>query len=73
MSPTLTGYTLNCSVYVGRDGTDARSAATLGVLAELARKTQVILFTHHAHLCDLAAGLDAARNGGAGVFVRSLE
>jgi uncharacterized protein YhaN len=52
---------------------DARSAATLAVLAELARKTQVILFTHHAHLCELAAGLDAAKNGGAGVFVRALE
>jgi uncharacterized protein YhaN len=47
---------------------DERSAATLKVLAELSRKTQVILFTHHAHLRDLAAGL---RNG-AGVFVREL-
>jgi uncharacterized protein YhaN len=47
---------------------DERSAATLKVLAELSRKTQVILFTHHAHLRDLAAGL---RNG-TGVFVREL-
>jgi uncharacterized protein YhaN len=47
---------------------DERSAATLKVLAELSAKTQVILFTHHAHLRDLAAGL---RNG-AGVFVREL-
>jgi uncharacterized protein YhaN len=48
---------------------DERSAATLKVLAELSAKTQVILFTHHAHLRDLAAGL---RNG-AGVFVRELS
>ena len=47
---------------------DERSAATLKVLAELSRKTQVILFTHHAHLRDLAAGL----TNGAGVFVREL-
>ena len=38
------------------------------VLAELATRTQVILFTHHAHLRDLAAGL----SNGAGVFVREL-
>lgn len=31
-----------------------REAAVLRVLAELSRKTQVILFTHHAHLVDLA-------------------
>jgi uncharacterized protein YhaN len=48
---------------------DERSAATLKVLAELSAKTQVILFTHHAHLRELAAGL---RNG-AGVFVRELS
>jgi uncharacterized protein YhaN len=47
---------------------DERSAATLTVLAELAARTQVILFTHHAHLRDLAAGL----KNGAGVFVREL-
>jgi uncharacterized protein YhaN len=47
---------------------DDRSAATLKVLADLSKKTQVILFTHHARLKDLAAGL---RNG-AGVFVREL-
>ncbi len=47
---------------------DARSAATLAVLAELATKTQVILFTHHARLRELAAGL----GGGAEVFVREL-
>jgi uncharacterized protein YhaN len=31
-----------------------RSAATLEVLAELSRATQVIFFTHHAHLVELA-------------------
>jgi uncharacterized protein YhaN len=33
---------------------DARSIAALQVLAELAHKTQVILFTHHEHLTKLA-------------------
>jgi len=33
---------------------DARSRATLQVLAELSQKTQVLMFTHHAHLVDLA-------------------
>jgi uncharacterized protein YhaN len=47
---------------------DDRSAATLNVLADLAKKTQVILFTHHARLKELAGEL---RNG-AGVIVREL-
>jgi len=34
-----------------------RAAATLKVLAELSRRTQVILFTHHAHIADLAMGI----------------
>ncbi len=33
---------------------DVRAAATLEVLAELARRTQVLFFTHHGHLCELA-------------------
>jgi uncharacterized protein YhaN len=33
---------------------DARAEATLRILAELAGKTQVIFFTHHQHLVDLA-------------------
>jgi uncharacterized protein YhaN len=33
---------------------DDRAAAALGVLAELSRKTQVLMFTHHRHLLDLA-------------------
>jgi uncharacterized protein YhaN len=36
---------------------DARAQATLGVLAELARRTQVILFTHHARLVEQARAL----------------
>lgn len=47
---------------------DERSAATLRVLAELSKKTQVILFTHHERLKEMAGGM---RNG-AGVFVREL-
>jgi uncharacterized protein YhaN len=33
---------------------DRRATATLNVLAELSKKTQVIFFTHHQHLVDLA-------------------
>ncbi|GAC1470008.1 MAG: YhaN family protein [Isosphaeraceae bacterium] len=33
---------------------NARSAATLEVLASLSRRTQVLVFTHHEHLRDLA-------------------
>jgi uncharacterized protein YhaN len=33
---------------------DARSRSALTVLAEFSRRTQVIFFTHHAHLRDLA-------------------
>ena len=34
---------------------DARSVATLHVLAELSQQTQVIFFTHHQHLVELAS------------------
>lgn len=34
---------------------DARAAAALQALAELSRQTQVIFFTHHEHLLELAA------------------
>jgi uncharacterized protein YhaN len=33
---------------------DARSAAGFAVLGELAQKTQVLFFTHHRHLVDIA-------------------
>ena len=36
---------------------DARAAATLRALADLAKRTQVILFTHHEHLRDLASSV----------------
>ncbi|MGD9646779.1 MAG: AAA family ATPase [Pirellulales bacterium] len=39
-----------------------RSVATLQVLADLARRTQVILFTHHEHLLDLAETALAPRS-----------
>ena len=39
---------------------DERSKATLGVLAELAEKTQIILFTHHRRLVEQAQALGAA-------------
>lgn len=34
---------------------DDRSAAALGILSDMATRTQVILFTHHQHLLELAA------------------
>lgn len=37
---------------------DERARATLGCLAELAKETQVIIFTHHRHLVDLARTVD---------------
>jgi uncharacterized protein YhaN len=36
---------------------DARARAGLQVLAELARSTQVLIFTHHSHLVELARGI----------------
>ncbi len=36
---------------------DGRAAAALQVLADLSRRTQVICFTHHAHLAEMARGL----------------
>jgi uncharacterized protein YhaN len=39
---------------------DERARATLGVLAELAKKTQVLFFTHHALLFDFAQTLGIA-------------
>lgn len=39
---------------------DARAEAALALLAALGRTTQVILFTHHAHVADLARRRDDA-------------
>ncbi|MGG5819587.1 AAA family ATPase [Falsiroseomonas sp. HW251] len=36
---------------------EARAAAALRLLAQLGQRVQVILFTHHAHVAELAAGL----------------
>ncbi|HVG07423.1 MAG TPA: AAA family ATPase [Thermoanaerobaculia bacterium] len=47
---------------------DRRTQAALSVLAELSKKTQVILFTHHERLKEMG---EAMRNG-SGVFVREL-
>ena len=33
---------------------DHRATAALQVLADLSRRTQVVLFTHHEHVCQLA-------------------
>ena len=41
---------------------DVRAAAALRALADLAGRTQVLFFTHHDHLVDLAcAAIDPAR------------
>jgi uncharacterized protein YhaN len=40
---------------------DARALATLDVLASLAEKTQVLFFTHHRHLVELAGGSQDTR------------
>lgn len=48
---------------------DARAAATLEILGELAQETQVILFTHHRHLCDLATEHIPAKQ----LFVQALQ
>jgi len=42
------------------DFDDERSAAALRALAQLARKTQVILFTHHQRVVEQAQALDGA-------------
>jgi uncharacterized protein YhaN len=34
---------------------DDRAAAALQILSEMSTRTQVILFTHHQHLLELAA------------------
>jgi uncharacterized protein YhaN len=48
---------------------DQRALAALEVLAEFTRTTQVILFTHHAHVADMAAGLGVVQHLPAGVAV----
>ncbi|MBV9145022.1 MAG: hypothetical protein JO065_03845, partial [Acidobacteria bacterium] len=38
---------------------DARSLATLEVISSLAKRTQVLFFTHHRRLVDLGARVNA--------------
>jgi uncharacterized protein YhaN len=48
---------------------DDRAAATLKILADLSSKTQIIVFTHHEHLVELArANIDGGR-----LFTHSLS
>lgn len=47
---------------------DDRSSATLEVLAELSELTQVVLFTHHRRVQDIAEALDRPRT----IFVHRL-
>ncbi len=46
---------------------DVRARAAIGLLAELGRTTQVILFTHHEHVVDLARGVAAITRLGVSV------
>lgn len=48
---------------------DERSAATLSALGELSTRTQVILFTHHKHLIDVARRAVSPDR----LFVQSLD
>jgi uncharacterized protein YhaN len=47
---------------------DGRAAASLAVLAEFSRRTQVIFFTHHQHLVELAR-----QSAASDVFVHDLS
>jgi uncharacterized protein YhaN len=47
---------------------DERSSAALSVLADLSDQTQILLFTHHTRLRDLAR-----EAGGQRVFVHELQ
>ncbi len=51
---------------------DQRAAAALAVLADLARKTQVILFTHHERIVELAKRTISDRDGSRTASVHDL-
>ena len=53
-------------ILIGFD--DKRTRVCLKVLAELASSTQVLLFTHHKRLIELAAPIDAK----AGIFIHEI-
>ena len=48
---------------------DLRATAALGALVQLSRRTQVLFFTHHRHIMDLAR----AQFGCDGVFIHELS
>jgi uncharacterized protein YhaN len=47
---------------------DGRALATLKVLADFSARTQVLLFTHHARIAEMAASLESPN----GVFLQQL-
>jgi uncharacterized protein YhaN len=51
---------------------DQRAAAALSVLGHLAKKTQVILFTHHRRVVDLATRAISDRDGASAARVHEL-
>jgi uncharacterized protein YhaN len=53
-------------ILIGFD--DRRTQVGLEVLAEVAAKTQVLIFTHHRRVLDLAAGINAV----AGIYMHEL-
>ena len=54
-------------ILIGFD--DKRTQVCLGVLAELASSTQVLLFTHHRRVLELAKPIDAQ----AGIFIHEIS
>ena len=52
---------------------DQRAAAALSVLGDLAKKTQVILFTHHRRVVDLATRAISDRDGAVAARVHELS
>jgi uncharacterized protein YhaN len=54
-------------ILIGFD--DHRTRVCLEVLAELALSTQVLLFTHHRRVLELAGELEAK----AGIFIHELN
>jgi uncharacterized protein YhaN len=51
---------------------DQRAAAALSVLGDLAKKTQVVLFTHHRRVVDLATRAISDRDGATAARVHEL-
>ncbi len=52
---------------------DQRAAAALSVLGDLAKKTQVILFTHHRRVVDLATRAISDRDGATAARIHELS